>query len=410
VPLVESADVERIFRAEYGRAVAILIRQLRDIDAAQEAVQDAFAVALERWPQDGLPPSPAGWIITAARNRAIDRARRESTRDARHAEAVRLVQLAVREEPEENTVIDDRLRLFFTCCHPALAVEARVALTLRLVGGLTTGEIARAFLVSEQTMAQRLVRAKGKIRDAGIPYRVPERPELPRRLPAVLAAIYLIFNEGYSSSAGERPVRADLIAEAIRLGRIVVELLPNENEALGLLALMLLIDARRAARLDAADQLILLRDQDRSAWDARLIAEGQAIVRTCLARNSPGPYQIQAAIQAVHSDASSIVETDWRQILTLYDQLLSCTPSAVVRLNRAVALAEIDGPAAGLREIEALDLGSYYLFHAVRADFLARLGRDREAVAAFDAALALGPNAGERAIIQSKRQTIRTGP
>jgi len=404
MPDLRVAEIERIFREEHGRAVAVLIRAFGDIDIAEEAVQEAFASAVQRWPSAGLPPSPAGWIITTARNRAIDRLRREGSRDSRHTQAADLYQP---EEPEEETAVpDDRLRLIFTCCHPALASGAQVALTLRLLGGLTTTEVAHAFLVPEATMAQRLVRAKSKIREAGIPYRVPEANDLPERLRAVLAVIYLIFNEGYTASSGDRLVREDLCAEAIRLGRLLRQLMPEEPEAVGLLALMLLIDSRRAARLSPEGELVLLADQDRSRWDGQLIAEGQALVRACIARNHPGPYQIQAAINAVHSDAASVETTDWRQIRQLYDQLMSIAPSPVTALNRAVAIAEIEGPQAALILVDRLNLDEYYLFHAIRADLLRRLGRNTEAARAYDTAMGLSKNASEKRFMEQQRRAV----
>ena len=393
MPHVSSTDIERVFRQEYGRAVATLIRVCGSIEGAEEAVQDAFAEALQRWPSAGLPPSPAGWIITTARNRAIDRLRREASREERHAAAVALFE---NDEPQEDPVQDDRLLLIFTCCHPALAQNVQVALTLRLLGGLTTSEIASAFLVPEATMAQRLVRAKTKIRDAGIPYRVPGVDEFPARARAVLAVVYLIFNEGYSASSGERLIREDLCNEAIRLGRVLVELIPNEPEVMGLLALLLLIDSRRAARLASDGSLVLLADQDRSRWNRMLIAEGQAIVRRCLVLDAPGPYQIQAAINAVHGDASSGGSVDWRQILSLYDQLLVLQPTPVVALNRAVAVAEVHGPEAALALVDGLELPTYYLFHAIRADLLRRLGRHSESSLAYESALAHSSNAAAR--------------
>ena len=405
--------VEAVFRREYGRCVASLIRFLGDIDAAEEAVQDAFTVAVARWPSEGQPPNPGAWIVTTARNRAIDRLRRESVRDERHAQAHHLYGADAQAAgantlAQEETVPDDRLRLIFTCCHPALNQPAQVALTLRLLGGLETPEIARAFLVPEATMAQRIVRAKRKIRNTRLPYRVPAEAELPARLTPVLAVVYLIFNEGYAATS-DSLMRLDLCAEGIRLARVLAELMPDEPEAQGLLALLLLLHARSAARLAADGSLIRLAEQDRRLWDRRLIAEGQAIVRACVQRDRPGPYQIQAAINAVHTVAPSCDSTDWHAILTLYDQLYALTPTPVVALNRAVALAEVRGPAAGLAAVDDLHssgLDSYYLFHATRADLLRRLGRTTESAAAYATARSLTANPVEQAFLDAQRATL----
>jgi len=411
-----SDDLAAVFRREAGRCTATLIRVLGDVDLAEDAVAEAFAIAAERWPVTGTPENPGAWITTTARNRAIDRLRRESTRDDRQRAAHRLQELHV--DPDDrpdldeldalvDVVPDDQLRLMFLCCHPAIAPDARVALTLRLLGGLETAEIARAFLVPEATMAQRIVRAKRKLRDNHASYRIPSAGELPARLPVVLAAISLIFTEGHRATSGDALVRADLSEEAIRLGRLLVELMPDEPEAMGLLALMLLTDARRPARVAADGSLVRLADQDRSRWDRGRIAEGHDLVRACRRRGRPGPWQLQAAISAVHAAAPTAEATDWGQIVALYDQLLALRPDAVVAVNRAVAVAERHGPAAGLAALDAVDADAaagYQGFHATRAELLRRLGRAAEAVGAYDRALALTTNGAERAFLESQRE------
>jgi len=408
-PHHERAEVARIFRECSGRAVATLARRFGDLGLAEEMVQEAFVVALERWPEAGIPESPAGWIITTARRAALDVVRRESTRDERHRESVRMYGPDEPESPDEGPVVDDQLRLMFTCCHPALGPSVQVALTLRLIAGLTTREIARAFLVPEETMAQRLVRAKNKIRDANIPYRVPDSDELPGRLRSVLAAIYFIFNEGYVASDGAELDRPDLTGEAIRLARHVVALIPRDPEALGLLALLLLIESRRPARTDADGSIVLLADQDRSKWNRELIAEGQAIVRDCLRMNRPGPYQIQAAINAVHSDSPRAEDTDWSQIVALYDLLYVLTPTPVIALNRAIAVAELGRVEEALAILDGLDLAGYHLLHAARADLLTRLGRLGEADVAYGAALALTTNETEIRLLEGRRARVKAG-
>lgn len=410
------SEIERLFREEHGRTVAILIRAFGDVEVAEEAVQEAYAAALKRWPEDGLPASPDGWIVTTARNAAIDRLRREAGRERKYRQAAMLLGAEAPHEPweaaesagytgadgsrragaDEAGLSDDRLSLIFTCCHPALSEQAQVALTLRLLGGLTTAEIAHAFQVTEPTMGTRLSRAKAKIRATRIPFRAPVGAELPARLGAVLRVIYLIFNEGYAASSGESLIREDLCAEAIRLGRLIVELLPDEPEAKGLLALMLLTESRRPARTDEHGGVVLLADQDRSLWSRELIAEGQGLVRECLTLNRPGFYQLQAAINAVHSDSARAETTGWSQILALYDQLIALAPTPIVALNRAVAVAEVQGPAAALALVDELDLEGFYLFHAVRGDLLSRLDRQAEAAAAYRRAIAPARNRAQR--------------
>lgn len=395
-----TAAVERVFRAEYGRLIASLVRRFGDIDIAEEAAGEALVTALQKWPAAGVPPNPGGWLTTTASHRAIDRIRRENQRDAKHQAALMLVD----DVPDESSgpIEDDRLRLVFTCCHPALAPEARIALTLRLLGGLTVAEIAQAFFVPETTMAQRITRAKKKIAAARVPYRVPEAADLPERLDGVLAVLFLIFNEGYLATGDADPIRTELTGEAIRLTRILRQLLPGEPEVAGLLALELLIEARRDSRVRNG-QLVPLGEQDRGGWDRRLIAEGHDLVRECLAINRPGRLQILAAINAVHTDAPSAADTDWGQVVALYEQLARLDPSPVVALNRAVAIAELDGPEVALALIDRLPLTGYHAWHAARADLLRRLGRSNEARHAYDAAIAATMNTAERAYLSRKR-------
>jgi RNA polymerase sigma-70 factor (ECF subfamily) len=391
-PAIDAAAIDRIFREESGRCVATLIGVFGDFDVAEDAVQDAFVVAMRKWPIDGFPPNPGGWIMTTARRCAIDRLRRE-TRSRELLDQV--AALSSTDEPRIPEVVasiqDDRLRLIFTCCNPALSTEAQVALTLRLLGGLRTNEVARAFLVTEPTMSQRLARAKRKIKAARIPYRVPDEDELPGRLRPVLAVVYLIYNAGLNN-----PAEPGLCAEAIRLARILSTLMPNEPEVAGLLALLLLTESRRPSRTAADGSLVVLGDQDRTRWDRAMIEEGQAIARACARRNQPGPYQLQAAIDAVHAEAPSLEETDWIQIVALYDQLLAISPTPVVAMNRAIAIGEVRGPGVALALVDELALDNYYSFHATRADLLARLGRRREADAAFERAADMAPTDAER--------------
>ena len=398
------------------------IRILGDVDVAEDAVAEAFAIAAERWPVEGTPPNPGGWIVTTARNRAIDRLRRESSRDARHRASHHLHGTDM--DPDRNpdldeldgfvdVVADDQLRLMFLCCHPALSPDAQVALTLRLLGGLDTPEIARSFVVPEATIAQRIVRAKRKLRDNNAPYRIPRPAELPDRLGSVLAAIFLIFNEGHTATSGDALTRVDLSTEAIRLGQVLVDLMPDEPEAVGLLALMMLTDARRPARTAPDGTMVRLADQDRALWDDDLIATGHELVRACLRRNQPGPYQIQAAIAAVHADASSHATTDWDQIVVLYDQLHLHRPNPVVALNRSIAIAEIHGPAAGLADLAAQDterLADYQPYHAARADLLVRAGHRDEAVEAYDRAIELTTNPAELAFLTGQRNAVEQNP
>jgi RNA polymerase sigma-70 factor (ECF subfamily) len=414
----DEPSLAEIFRREAGRCTATLIRILGDIDLAEDAVAEAFAIAAAQWPTRGTPPNPGGWITTTARNRAIDRLRREATRDDRHRAAQRLHtdDMDPDRDPDlddldgmVDVVPDDQLRLMFLCCHPALAPEAQVALTLRLLGGLDTPEIARAFVVPEATLAQRIVRAKRKLRDNHASYRVPRAAELPDRLHAVLTTVYLVFNEGHTASSGEHLARVDLSQEAIRLARVLVGLMPDEPEAVGLLALLLLTDARRPARTAPDGSMVRLSDQDRTRWDRNLIDEGHQLVRACLRRNQPGPFQIQAAIAAVHADAAVAEDTDWSQIVALYDQLHALRPNAVVALNRAVAVAELRGADEGLSALDAIDASAvedYQPYHAARAGLLADAGRRDAALAAYDRAIALSANPAERAFLEQRRSSL----
>jgi RNA polymerase sigma-70 factor (ECF subfamily) len=410
--------LDEVFRREAGRCTATVIRVLGDIDLAEDAVAEAFVIAAEQWPKSGVPPNPGGWITTTARNRAIDRLRRESTRSDRHVAAHRLHTdtMGPARDPDldrlddfVDVVADDQLRLMFLCAHPALAADARVALVLRLVAGLATSEIASAFVAAEPTMAQRIVRAKRKLHDNHASYRIPRPDELPDRLHTVLAAIYLIYTEGHTATAGQSLTRNDLSTEAIRLGRALVELMPDEPESAGLLALMLLSESRRPARSNSDGTMVRLADQDRSRWDRSLITEGHQLVRACLRRNQPGAFQVQAAIAAVHADAPTAEATDWSQVIALYDQLYALRPHPVIALNRSVALGELRGPDEGLAALGGIDtaaLNNYQPYHAARADLLARTGRRDEALAAYDRAVELTANAVERDFLMRQRAAL----